>query len=336
MHENANITSAITGTNDTFEIILLLQPRVAAGAGASREDQISETAINMHAQLQPVFDLEAIGMQYPTDYYESMNTVLVQEAERYNNLIHVLHETLRLLPLALKGLVVLSAELEAMGSAVFDQRVPALWVAKAYPSLKPLNAWWKDLIDRLNFLSSWVENGVPSSYWISGFFFPQGFLTACLQNFARKWTFPIDTVAFSFVMLPDEPGDLGEKPEDGCYIYGIFLEGARWSKDEYSLVDPRPKELFAQCPVIHMLPVQHRETPTSGIYRCPLYKVLTRTGTLSTTGHSTNFVTWLEIPSNRETCFRSTLVSETNKQGVFCDNADWVRGGVAAFCALRF
>jgi dynein heavy chain len=336
MHENANITSAITSTNDTFEIILSLQPRVSAGAGISREDQISETAVAFHAQLGQPFDLEAVAMQYPTDYYESMNTVLVQEAERYNNLLVVLHETLRLLPLALKGLVVLSAELEAMATAVFDQRVPVTWTNKAYPSLKPLNAWFKDLVERLKFIQTWIDEGVPPSYWISGFFFPQGFLTAILQNFARKYAQPIDTVAFSFIMRPEDPKDLPGKPEDGCYIFGIFLEGARWSEEDRSLVDPRPKELFAGCPVIHMMPIQHRETPTEGIYRCPLYKVLTRTGVLSTTGHSTNFVTWLELPSNRETIYRSTLVSETNMQGLFCDNADWVRGGVAAFCALRF
>jgi len=336
MHENASITSAITNTNDTFEIILSLQPRVAAGAGASREELISEVAINFSNLLPKPFDIEAIGMQYPTDYYESMNTVLVQEAERYNGLLHVLIETLHLLPLALKGLVVLSAELEAMATAVFDQRVPDVWTPRSYPSLKPLNAWFKDLTQRLDFMVNWVDNGVPQAYWISGFFFPQGFLTACLQNFARKKAFPIDTVAFSFVMKEETAEQLTVKPEDGCYIYGMFLEGARYDPTEKSLVDPRPKELFSAMPPMHMLPVQNREDPMEGIYRCPLYKVLTRTGVLSTTGHSTNFVTWLELPSNRETIFRSTLVSETNRQGLFCDNADWVRGGVAAFCALRF
>jgi dynein heavy chain len=236
-----------------------------------------------------------------------------------------MHFSLRELQRALKGLVVLSAELEAMGNAVFDQRVPASWTAAAYPSLKPLSPWFKDLIQRLDFLTNWIDIGIPSVYWISGFFFPQGFLTACLQNYARKYRYPIDTVTFSFVMRDETMEELVEKPEDGCYIYGLFLEGARWDKRLKSLIDPKPKELFSPMPVIHMLPQKDRATPTSGIYRCHVYKIL-----------STNFVTWIEIPSNKPTIFRSSLVSETNAQIRFCDQDYWIKAGVACFCALRY
>lgn len=336
MHDNANITCAITDADSTFGIILTLQPRVAAGGGISREDQIVEMAKNMASQLPPMYDIEAISMLYPTDYYESMNTVLVQEAQRYNKLLSALHISLPNLQKALKGLVVLSAELEAMGNAVFDQRVPATWTASAYPSLKPLGPWFKDLVMRLDFISTWVDKGVPAVYWISGFFFPQGFLTAILQNYARKYSFPIDTVSFSFVLRDDMSDTHNIKPEDGSYIHGLFLEGARWDKHVKSLVDPKPKELFAPMPTIHMLPQQYRPIPSSDIYRCPVYKVLTRTGTLSTTGHSTNFVTWIEVPSNKKTIFRSSLVSETNAQVQFCDQDYWINAGVACFCALRY
>jgi dynein heavy chain len=249
-----------------------------------------------------------------------------------------MHSTLRELQRALKGLVVLSAELEAMGNYMFDQRVPQPWTNKAYPSLKPLGPWTKDLLQRLEFLRAWVDSGTPSSFWISGFFFPQGFLTAILQNFARKHQMPIDTVSFSFILQANSLSDESKrpKPHDGCYIYGLYLEGARWSSLDNSLVDPKPKELFSPMPTIHMLPEQDRPTPSGGIYRCPVYKILTRTGTLSTTGHSTNFVTWIEIPSDKPTIFRSSLVSETNAQIKFCDQDYWIKAGVACFCALRY
>ncbi len=247
-----------------------------------------------------------------------------------------MHISLNELQKALKGLVVLSAELEKMGNACFNQVVPAAWTNAAYPSLKPLGPWFKDLLQRLNSVSAWIELGIPSSFWISGFFFPQGFLTAILQNYARKYQFPIDTVSFSFVMKDELPEEIKTKADDGCYIWGLFLEGARWNKKMKSLIDPKPKELFSPMSTIHMLPEKDRATPQGGIYRCPVYKILTRTGTLSTTGHSTNFVTWIEIPSNKPTIFRSSLVSETNAQVKFCDQDYWIKAGTACFCALRY
>jgi len=63
--------------------------------------------------------------------------------------------------------------------------------------------------------------------------------------------------------------------------------------------------------------VADRIPEQDGTYLCPLYKVVSRTGTLLTTGHSTNFVMYFELPSK--------------------ENEDiWVLGGVGLFLALRF
>ena len=173
-------------------------------------------------------------------------------------------------------------------------------------------------------------------FWLSGFFFPQGFMTANLQNHARKYGLPIDTVSLSQLMMSEPLEDLTAQPADGCYVHGLFVEGGRWDRRKRSLVDPRPKELFSPMPVLHLVPEQFKSEPTEGIYRCPVYKILTRTGVLSTTGHSTNFVFWLAVPSNKPTIFRNALCSETNDQVKFCDQDYWIKGGTACFLALRY
>jgi len=41
-----------------------------------------------------------------------------------------------------------------------------------FPSLKPLGSWVKDLVDRIDFITNWVVNGPPTTFWVAAFFFP--------------------------------------------------------------------------------------------------------------------------------------------------------------------
>lgn len=87
---------------------------------------------------------------------------------------------------AIKGEVVMSAELDKTYQSLMNNIVPEMWKARCYPSLKPLQSWFDDLIKRTDFFRSWMNlEGKPKIYWLPAFFFPQGFLTSVLQNFAR-------------------------------------------------------------------------------------------------------------------------------------------------------
>jgi len=327
MHNNANITCALNETYFTFDTLVLLQPRLSAGGGRTREEVIGDDSKEIEERLPENFDIESIQLRFPVRYDESMNTVLVQEVIRYQKLLIEIKRSLAELQKALKGLVVMSSELESMGNNFYSQKVPEMWEAKAYPSMMPLKSWVNDFLERVRFLFVWSETGTPKSYWISGFFFPQAFLTGTLQNYARKYVLPIDLIAFGFQIISTPQEEIDQAPEDGCYVYGLFMEGARFDLTANSIVDSRPKELYTKMPVIHFVPEKERKAPTENVYRCPVYKVLSRRGTLSTTGHSTNFVMILEVVNQGP--------SVINNLG-FADNAKWIKAGVACFCALKF
>ena len=226
----------------------------------------------------------------------------------------------------LKGLVVMSAQLDAAYANLLFQQVPGPWGegGKGYPSLKPLASWYKDFVGRFEFMNSWLVNGPPSSFWVSAVFFPQGFFTSALQAYARKYKEPIDLLEFVAIVKPYQVAvpsvvttdDVPGAPDDGVYIHGMFMEGARFDADNNCMAESNPGELFAPNNVVHLQPERIGPDRSTGNYECPFYKTNVRAGTLSTTGHSTNHVCNFWLPSKEDADFwtrRGTaLISMTN------------------------
>ena len=98
-------------------------------------------------------------------------------------------------------------------------------------------------------------------------------------------------------MMPREK--YNNRPKDGVYCHGLFLEGARWDKQQELLGESLPKVLYTLSPIVWMKPHMHEGDDVHGVYECPVYKTRERWGMLSTTGHSTNFVIMIHVPSDK-------------------------------------
>jgi dynein heavy chain len=226
----------------------------------------------------------------------SLGTVCMQEVDRYNGLLEKLESSLTRLQQALKGEVAMDRELEEVLGALRYQLVPRSWEKAAYPSRKPLASWFIDLINRVEFFRDWNDTGLPMTYWLGGFFFPQGFLTGVLQTHSRQFSLPIDSLRFKAHVMKDSDPDEAHLDfvSTGVYIHGLWLEGARWDVDRQCISESAPRQLFARMPIIWLEPVNTPDEDQVS-YNCPLYKISTRAGALSTTGTSTNFVLALKL-----------------------------------------
>jgi len=84
------------------------------------------------------------------------------------------------------------------------------------------------------------------------------------------------------------------------YIWGLYLEGCRWDGENDLLAESDPKVLFTKMKTIHVLPKKLVEIDHGHTYKCPVYRTAERQGSLTTTGHNTNFVLYIYIPMAKE------------------------------------
>uniref|UniRef100_H2YVQ0 AAA+ ATPase domain-containing protein n=1 Tax=Ciona savignyi TaxID=51511 RepID=H2YVQ0_CIOSA len=299
MHDNAEKAFMESEANRLINVIINVQPKLATASvldsGQTDTQVVMEITRDMLQRLPNTVEHDGLPLMQ-----SALLTVARQEIDRFNRLLHTINVSLRALSRALSGEIVMSDSLEQAFSALLLQRVPETWQAVSYESCKPLGSWLEDLLQRVEFFSTWsnlVEE--PTSYWVSAFFFPQGFLTAVLQNYARKHKIPVDSLTFNF-HVRDFAFRTTETPlNDGVRVFGLFMDSGRWDVDQRMLQESLPNIRYFRMPEIIFMPVQQTEdASSSSMYSCPLYRTSRRAGSLSSTGHSTNFVTAVNLETD--------------------------------------
>ncbi|KAF3703904.1 Dynein heavy chain 5, axonemal Axonemal beta dynein heavy chain 5 Ciliary dynein heavy chain 5 [Channa argus] len=293
LHSNADITYQTNLANETLSTIINIQPKDSGGgAGETREASVQRLASEMLEKLPPDYvphevksQLQKMGPLQP------MNIFLRQEVDRMQRVIGIVRTTLTDLKLAIDGTIIMSEDLRDALDCMFDARIPRLWLRLSWASAT-LGFWFSELLERNQQLSGWISTGRPNQFWLTGFFNPQGFLTAMRQettrsNLSRGWA--LDTVILSNDVTKMMREDVCAPPPDdvgGVYIYGLFLDGAGWDRRGAKLTEPLPKILFTPLPVVHVYAISSAVTAESkrqpgggavNLYLCPVYKKPRRT-----------------------------------------------------------
>ena len=298
LNDNADITKDLGETNNLLTTVLITQSQASGGgSGKSADEEMLDMSKDILNKLPANFDLELAQKRYPVMYNECKNTVVCQELQRFNKLLSKIRRSLQDLQKALKGLVVMSQDLEALQKSMLDNKLPDLWAKVSYPSLKPLASYVAELLDRLSFFQNWVDDGPPVIFKMPSFFFVQAFMTGCMQNYARKYTIPIDTIDFDFefIAAADAPK---AKPEDGVFTHGLFLEGGRMNT-ELKLDESEPKVLFAPMTIVQLKPTPVADLSEYKHYECRVPHRRAPRRPLDD-GALDNFVMFIRLPTDAE------------------------------------
>ncbi|XP_030074215.1 dynein axonemal heavy chain 10 [Microcaecilia unicolor] len=272
LHSNAEIGYYTQAARDMWAHLLELQPQTGeSGAGISRDEYIEQVAKDIENKLPETFDIDQIRKNYGTDITPT-TVVLLQELERFNKLIVRMVKSLTELKRALAGEVGMSSELDEVARALFNGHIPSVWRKLAPDTLKTLGNWMIHFRKRFVQYTLWVTEHEPNVMWLSGLHIPESYLTALVQATCRKNYWPLDrSTLYTQVTKFCTADEVSERPGQGCFITGLYLEGADWDIENSCLIKSKPKVLVTELPILKVIPIESHRLKLQNTFRTPVY-----------------------------------------------------------------
>lgn len=144
-----------------------------------------------------------------------------------------MHNSLFDLKRALLGEIGMSSELDELANSLFNGFLPPMWSHLAPQTLKNLVNWMDHFQRRYEQYKGWIEVEEPKAMWLSGLHIPESYLTALVQTTCRLKNWALDkSTLYTVVTKMKNPSEVKKRLDFGCYIQGLYLEGARWSMEK--------------------------------------------------------------------------------------------------------
>uniref|UniRef100_A0A1A8GI94 Dynein, axonemal, heavy chain 10 n=1 Tax=Nothobranchius korthausae TaxID=1143690 RepID=A0A1A8GI94_9TELE len=272
LHSNAEIGYYTLAVKEMWTHLIDLQPQSGeSGGNITRDEYISQVAKDIHSKLPHLFDLGVIRKKFGTDISPT-TVVLLQELERFNKLVAQMQHSLVQLQRALAGEVGMSSELDEVARALFNGRIPAIWKKLAPETQKSLGNWMSHFKRRYEQYTHWVDKGEPKVIWLAGLHIPESYLTALVQAACRKNGWPLDRSTLYTKVTPFRSEvEVTDRPKEGCFASGLYLEGADWDMEKGCLMTSKTKALVVELPILKIIPTETHHLGLEDTLRTPVY-----------------------------------------------------------------
>jgi len=187
-------------------------------------------------------------------------------------LIVRMHSSISDLKRALNGEIGMNADLDSLGTSFFNGMLPPMWAKLAPQTEKALVNWIGHFERRYKQYRDWIDIEEPKVIWLSGLHIPESYLTALIQTTCRSKGWALDkSLMYTMVTKIFDEKEITKRLDQGTYIQGIYLEGAKWSLENDCLDYQNPKELVTQMPLIQIIPVEANKLKLRGTIKTPVY-----------------------------------------------------------------
>ncbi len=224
-----------------------------------------------------------------------------QEITRFQAVQTTISKAINEIIAAIDGQIIMTPEIDEAIQTLHNGKIPRSWmydqIGAEWSWIASSSAlWFKEFSQRLNQLNTWSGPEKLGSYWLGGFFNPQGFLFAVrqeeferkkdkeltLENFeivpevltVQQWT---DVEKFDY-KVPQGKAKDKDKDESGVLIHGLYIEGAVYASSK-GLEDCKT-DIITPLQIVKVVVRKKPDEPKAAYsgksYYCPVYRYPSR------------------------------------------------------------
>ncbi|XP_059166583.1 dynein axonemal heavy chain 8-like [Physella acuta] len=223
--------------------------------------------------------------------FTTFNNFIMKEIEIMYKLLNEIRSSLQTIKNASESDVLgdqMSQYTLEVADDIYHLRIPEAWCRMSGYSAPPLTygmgQWLVELQNRCYHFEKILSLGRDKmpAYWLGAFFNPRGLLSLMKQdsirNFGNDKLGNFELFTFQTEVTSRDKDHLRDPPQEGMFVWGIYLWGCAWEKTTGELQDLPPRSGCAALPVVHITcwPINDKpalldSTRASETYQCPVY-----------------------------------------------------------------